>query len=398
MMNPSFRRRSVISRLRRRRLVAALGGSAPQGAGPRFVVTCVSTADPAHRITVSLPAAVAAEVMETLPRLDELPPAARAASAALTKTLAQSPDARLRRVAASRPDIAAEEMQRLLFDPAWTVRQELLANPSAVVRIPSLFLADALPGDAELVVTAANSFAEALRRPHVLEVEADAPAVLEAAARLAADYADDRDPEVREAVEALKDVLERTDDLDPRRGLLGRRVPETPAARPGEDAFSIGLVMVEEGVDPVVTEETPVIPLGLEAVETIARDLGHDPVWAEFITRLAAHPSQRIRAEVARREGLPVAAVKLLAADRSHLVREMLLGNDEALEELDGEAILKIVADDPFLLEAAVSSTSSDRVLGILAEAFAESKEPLVIEQLAEIAEDLEEDEEDSEE
>lgn len=203
------------------------------------------------------------------------------------------------------------------------------------------------------------------------------------------------DLSVRQQTRLLDHRLKQLEEVCP------QRVKRPPFVRKSASAFGLNLygrsqdyvyalsfMKSDESTGELIPDrQLSMLMIPIDGLDTVAKSL---PVGLEtdaVMIRLAQHPSREVRTAVAGRDGLPSAAIDCLKHDKSFDVREALLGNEAVLTELADKDILRLLADDPGLLESAFGyGCPSERIGRLLTDHFSDSPDPYVAETLATIS------------
>ena len=328
--------------------------------------------------------------------------------------LALHPDARLRAAAACEKGLADSSLMSLLKDSSHEVRCNLSLNLDAVGRLSpqqAIALADE---DGQILENVMDSMVDALYQSstELLKWKKICPkneqelnfvnalpktiACLQEKVRVLLSACwEHPDLSVRQQTRLLDHRLKQLEEVCP------QRVKRPPFVRKSASAFGLNLygrsqdyvyalsfMKSDESTGELIPDrQLSMLMIPIDGLDTVSKSL---PVGLEtdaVMIRLAQHPSREVRTAVAGRDGLPSAAIDCLKHDKSFDVREALLGNEAVLTELADKDILRLLADDPGLLESAFAyGCPSERIGRLLTDHFSDSPDPYVAETLATIS------------
>ncbi len=321
----------------------------------------------AETVTVAIPRALMLDLLYEM-REVEWSSEQLDAAAAFYNRLADSDDAEFRLKAAASPLLREDAAQKLLKDPAHNVRKALAENVDAQALIPveeRLLLTEK---DVEvrgaLLESALEVWEKAFHRDEelALKLRKDAQALATESLRHASPNVCDIAAGVLEALEKNIPAVQTQDSARPSFltfwGMYRQsaRFEELLAAR-SQWAF----FLVEDDADEWERVE---LPLPYPALEVLANTLAvsefHD--GARLLERLACHPDHFIRADVARRDDVPIDVYSRFKEETDYAVRRALLTNPNALEVMSEETMERLVGNDPMLLCEAYKETKNEKL------------------------------------
>lgn len=287
--------------------------------------------------------------------------------AAFFNLLANHPAGRLRAKAAVAKDLTRDSVLALAADSSRDVKLALIQNESAVGLLSPEECLRIVDGDSALALDLLLSLEMLAKEDLAADMSGERAQRRDAVLRAVVDaLSGQKDADVVRAVFGERLFLEEVEAGCA--SLTGRNAPrEKPGSRsreralndataifgrPGDWAFAYAFVRMR----PVAGDCArigPAVFVPTTGLDDIGAELGEDPQREKLKTRLAQCRCARVCALAAGWACMPHEALESLKGDSEYAVRIALLQNDAALEALDEEDIVRLLAGDPGLAREA---------------------------------------------